>query len=789
MTAIPPSFSAAVAERYRLERELGAGGMATVYLARDLRHDRWVALKVMHAWLGAAVGSERFLREIRILAQLQHPHILSLHDSGEAGGLLYYVMPYVEGESLRDRLNREPQLPWEEALGIAREVADALAYAHRHDVVHRDIKPENILISSEPGAVETRGLALVADFGIARAVSAADGSTLTQAGVAVGTAAYMSPEQCAAEGIVDGRADTYSLGCVLYEMLAGHPPFQGSTTQAVLARHMLDPVPPLRTIRPDLSEAVERTVMKALAKAPADRFPSATGFITALTQASSPPGPTRRATRLTLWSAGGLVALMAGYALLSRSSPPAAGSSSLDSTRSIAVLAFSNVGGDSANEPFSDGIADELTTALGKIEGFSVAARTSAFSFKGRGVAAQEIGRQLGVRYVVDGAVRRAENRLRVRATLIDVASGKELWSDTFEPDAEDRDVFAIQDSLTRSIIRELQVKLSAEAHTRLAKRSTGSSQAHDLYLQGRYFFEKRDSASLRKAQDYFERAIRTDSSYALAYAGLSDAYSHSSVFGYAAPHEVFRKAKAAALQALALDDTSVEAHTSQGFISLFYDWDWSTAGRKFDRALALDSRYPPAHLFRAWFFLATGRMKDAVEEARTAVRLDPFSPVINARLATMLYFAGRYEEALAQGLRLFELEPGFFQGRVELARALVQLGRCTEALDALEQSAEHLAAVFRGSEGYAYAKCDRRAQALEELQRLDAEAKQGRYVTRYAFAVTYAGLGDAERALAELENAYAERAWAMFALKVDPAFDEIRADPRFTRLTTRLGL
>jgi serine/threonine-protein kinase len=783
MALIPASLQTALADRYRLERELGAGGMATVYLAHDLRHDRQVALKVMHASLGAAIGSDRFLREIRILAQLQHPHILPLHDSGDAGGHLYFVMPYVEGESLRDRLNRTPQLPLDEAVGIVREVADALAYAHRHDVVHRDIKPENILLSSGPEAGGGGGHALVADFGIARAVAVTSDKTLTEAGLAVGTAAYMSPEQCVADRSIDGRADTYALGCVLYEMLAGHPPFQGSTAQAVLARHTLDPVPPLRTIRPELPEAVERAVAKALAKAPADRFPSSTAFSAALTRGERPAGGVSRAARLTLAVAGGLVVLAVGYVLLFRR--PAA----VEPARSIAVLAFSNVGGDPANEPFSDGIADELTTALGTIDELSVTARTSAFSFKGKELSAREIGRRLQVRYIVEGAVRRAEGRVRVRVDLIDVASGRELWSGNFEPDPLNHDVFAVQDSVARSVARELRVKLSTGASTMLAKHSTGSPEAHDLYLQGRYFFAKRDSASLRKAQEYFERAIQKDSTYAQAYSGLSDAYSHSSVFGYVAPREVFPRAKAAALTALALDSTSAEAHTSQAFISLFYDWDWPTAGREFGRALALDPRYPSAHLFHAWYFLATGRMIEAVEEDQTAAKLDPFDPVINARLATMLYFARRYDEAVAQSRRLFDLDPNFFQGKVELGRMQLQLGRCPEALNAIEHTPEYLASTFRGSKGYVYAKCGRRTAALGELQRLDAEAKQGHYVTRYAFAVIHAGLGDAEKALAELENAYAEHAWAMFTLKVEPAFDGLRADPRFAILLKRLGL
>jgi len=764
----------ALADRYAIDRELGHGGTATVYLAQDLKHGRSVAIKVLRPELAAALGAERFLREIEIAARLTHPHILPLHDSGEAGGFLYYVMPFVEGESLRDRLQREPQLPIDEAVKIAREVATALSYAHSQGVVHRDIKPENILLSG--------GEAVVADFGIARAIVAAGAEQLTDTGLAVGTPGYMSPEQATGAMQLDGRSDVYSLGCVLYEMLAGHPPFLGTTAQEVLARHSLDAVPPLHTIRPELPPALERAVLKALAKSPADRFATAVAFSEALTQAGAPPSFARRAARPALFVAAGVAALVAGYALLTR--PP---SSSDEPGQSIAVLPFKNIGGDVNNEPFSDGMTDEITTALGKVEGLRVAARSVAFRFKGKNVVPEEIGRQLHVLYVLDGGVRMGGTRRRVSAQLINVAGGNEIWAEEYDRDARDRDVFAVQDEITRAIVAALRVHLSGPARAALAKRSTESPEAHDLYLQGRYFFAQRDSASLRKAQDYFERAIQQDSSYALAWAGLSDAYSHTGVFGYVPPRAVYSRAKAAALRALALDPTLAEAHTSLGFIALFYDWDWPTAGRQFDRALALDPRYPAAHLFHGWYFVATNRLDDAIREVQTAVNLDPFSAVNNARLASMLYFARRYDEALAQSRRVLELD-SVAQGRAgrgDLVRAYLWLGRCAESVAALEGGP----VIFPFLRGYTYAKCGRRAQALAELDRLGVVARQGRFVSHLALAIIHTGLGDNERALAELDSAYVERAWGMFTLRVDPTFDGLRADPRFGCLLKKVGL
>jgi len=773
-------LKAALADRYAIDRELGHGGTATVYQAQDLKHGRAVAVKVLRPELAAALGAERFLREIEIAARLTHPHILPLHDSGEAGGFLYYVMPFVEGESLRDRLNREPQLPVEEAVRIAREVATALSHAHGHNLVHRDIKPENILLSG--------GEAVVADFGIARAIVAAGADKLTDTGLAVGTPGYMSPEQATGADHLDGRSDVYSLGCVLYEMLVGHPPFLGTTAQEVLARHSLDAVPPLRTIRPELPPALERAVVKALAKSPADRFATATAFIEALTRAGAPPPFARRAARPGVFVAAGVAALVAGYLLLARRS---ATLSSDEPGLSIAVLEFKNVGGDSANRPFSYGMSEELSTALGKVEGLRVLARSGVIRFRGKDVSPQEIGRQLHARYVLDGGVRIGGTRRRVSAQLIDVAKGNEIWSEEYDRDARDRDVFAVQDGITRAIVAALRVHLSGPASAALAKRSTESPEAHDLYLQGRYFFAQRDSASLRKAADYFERAIQKDSSYALAWSGLGDAYSHTGVFGYVPPRAVYAKAKASALRALALDSALAEAHTSLGFITLFYDWDWPTAGRHFDRALALDPRYPDAHLFHGWYFVATNRMDDAISEVQTAVNLDPFSSVNNARLASMLFLARRYDDVLAQSRRVMELDSMFqgHVGRAELARAYLWLGRCPESLAALEGRPGLAVAMWPGLLGYTYARCGRRAQALAELHRLGAEAREGRYVSHYALAMIHAGLGDNEEALAELDSAYVERAWPMFTVRVDPTFDSLRPDPRFSRLLKKVGL
>ena len=407
---------AVLAGRYTIERELGRGAMGVVLLAQDQKHHRQVAIKVLRPELAAALGRERFLREIEIAAGLNHPHILPLHDSGDADGCLYYVIPYVEGESLRERLDRERQLPLEDAVQIAREVADALNYAHGHNVLHRDIKPANILLSA--------GHALVTDFGIARTIAAGHEGQLTEVGSLVGTPAYMSPEQIDGSPHIDGRADIYSLGCVLFEMLVGDRPFRGSTLTAVIANRLNAPAPSPRVLRESVPEAVDAAVRKAIANLPADRFATAAQFAEAL-------GTLR----------------------------PAESVPSAVPDRSIAVLPFKNQSSDPESEYFSDGIAEEIINALAQLPGLHVAARTSSFAFKGKDADIAEVGAKLKVATVLDGSVRKAGNRVRITAQLVNVSDGYHLWSERY--DSELDDVFAIQDHIARAISQRFEVMLA----------------------------------------------------------------------------------------------------------------------------------------------------------------------------------------------------------------------------------------------------------------------------------------------------------------------------------------
>jgi len=782
-------LTAALRDRFAVERELGQGGMATVYLARDLKHDRQVALKVLRPDVAAALGADRFLREVQIVAKLSHPHILQLHDSGKAGGFLFFVMPYVEGETLRQRLDQTGTLPVHTAVQLAAEVAAALAYAHEHGVVHRDIKPENILLHA--------GQAVVSDFGIARAIDAAGkgepaGAPLTTAGIAIGTPLYMSPEQVFG-GAVDGRSDIYSLGCVLYEMLAGAPPFTGPTTQAVLARHTSDPAPSLRKSRSDVPAALEQIVATALAKHPEDRFASAAAFRDALTGAAPPP---RRSSRWKLRAVASsallaAVVLAAGYALRTRRLAGRAGAL----VPAVAVLPFQNIGGDSANEPFSDGMSDEITTALGRVEGLHVAARSSAFGFKGKAVVPREVGRELQVQYVLDGGVRVSGNRRRVSVQLINVADGNEVWSDDYDRDAHDPDVFAVQDSIARAIVASLRVHLSAPARAVLTSHSTENPEAHDLYLKGRFFWNQRGSggqAALQRSIGFFEQAIAIDSSYARAWAGLADAYSMVPGFGTAPPGTAFPKAKAAAQRAVTLDSTIADAHTSLAIVSVFYDWDWERARREFDRALAIDSTEARTHQFRASYFSAVGRVDSALVEWRTAQRLDPLSPIINARVGSALSQARRYAEAEVAYGQALALDSSNVNARAELGLLLAIEHRFPEAIAAFrmidnsnfDRQAGYLVA---GPEGYAYGVAGRRTEALA-IQRHLEQLSRTHYITPLAFAFIAIGLGDTTQALDWLERAYRERTFLVTTL-INPIYDPLRSQPRFQRLVRDMGV
>jgi serine/threonine protein kinase/tetratricopeptide (TPR) repeat protein len=717
MSDIRNRLQQAVGQRYEIEREVGRGGMATVYLAQDTRHHRPVALKVLHPHIAEALGPERFLREIQIAARLQHSHIVPLYDSGQAGDLLYYVMPYVEGESLRQRLDREGKLPVEDALAIARAVAASLDYAHRQHVIHRDIKPENVMLHEAE--------AMVTDFGIAKAVTAAAGDSLTQTGTAVGTPAYMSPEQAGGEAELDGRSDIYSLGAILYEMLAGSTPFTGPTVQAIMAKLFTGSVPALGEKRADVPDWVESAVHKALAKQSTDRFPTAMEFAQALG-----------------WPSG--------------STPPGTPAGSVG-PKSMAVLPFVNMSADPENEYFTDGIAEEIINALNKVQALRVTSRTSAFAFKGKNLDIRKVGEQLNVGTVLEGSVRKVGNRLRVMAQLVNVSDGYRLWSERYDRQMDD--VFAIQDEIADNIVKALRVVLSDEEKRAIEKPPTENVEAYEYYLRARQYFHQFRRTGIQFARRMFERAIEVDPNYAKAYAGLADCCSFMYMY-WDGTKANLEGADTASKKALELDPELAEANASRGF-ALSLSRQYEEARGHFEAAIRLDPKQYEAHYLYARACVQEGRLEDAVHHYKEAARVRPEDYQALMLMQGALTALGRADEGtdvLRRGLEVaekhFELNPDDARALYLAANALVQLGEQDRALEL--------------------------AQRAYVIDPNDSGVL-------YNVACVYALGGLTHQALDYLDqaiqNGFGHREW----LDHDTDLDSLREDPRFEGLRQKL--
>ncbi|MDH3457972.1 MAG: protein kinase [Gemmatimonadota bacterium] len=705
MTVLEADLRAALHDQYAIEREVGRGGMAVVFLARDLKHGRQVAVKALRPEIAVTLGSERFLREIAIAAGLNHPHIVPLFDSGEIDDLLYYVMPFIDGESLRVRLSREQTLPLDDALTIGRQVASALGHAHGKGVIHRDIKPENVLLSG--------GEAVVTDFGIARAISAA-GQHITLEGLVVGTLGYMSPEQAFGGRDIDGRSDLYGLGCVLYEMLVGHAPGRWvhvpSTTTSTIPnapasdREQLDMLP----------RGMERVLLRALAAEPDERFGSAAEFMEALMVRDARPGR------------------------------PA--------LRSIAVLPFVNLSSDQNDEYFSDGITEEITNALTKVRALRVAARTSAFVYKGKEVDVRNIGRALDVDAVLEGSVRRAGDRIRIGAQLVEAIRGKHLWSERY--DRELADVFAIQDEIAENIAHALRVVLSEDEREAMARVATDDVQAYDYYLRGRQFLHQFRRKSLAFARQMFERAIEIDPHYALAYAGVADCHAilHMHWGGDASELAAATKASERALE---LDPALPEAHSSAGLV-LLQQGKLDQARAEFETAMRLDpSLYEPRYFYaRACFQRGQTELAAQLFESAAAAREDYPARFFAAQSHAAL---GRQAEAESSYRRALEVVKDHLALNPDDARALT------------------MGAV-------AYCRTGDREEGLRWAERAVAVDPEDGGIA-YNVACLYALEGEPDKAIRFLEHAlgagFGNRDW----LERDPDLESLRDDPRFQRL------
>ena len=708
-------LESALLSRYNLDRELGRGGMATVYLATDLRHDRRVALKVLHPELSSALGPDRFLREIKLAARLNHPHIIPLFDSGEAAGYLYYVMPVVEGETLRDRILREGRIPVAESLQIVRGIASALDYAHRQNIVHRDIKPENVMLQD--------GEALVMDFGIAKALSAASNDTLTQTGMMVGTPAYVSPEQAAGDSVIDGRSDQYSLACVLYEMISGRKPFVGATAQATLSKRFSDPVPSLRSAHNETTEEVETAVTRALSKEAKDRFGTTMDFAKALvaTHLSTPDGSPLHG-------------------------PGSAG-------KSIAVMPFTNMSSDPEGDFFADGIADEIITALSKIKALKVSSRSSSFSFKGKNEDIREIGRKLQASTILEGSVRKAGKRLRLTAQLVNAENNEQLWAERYDRELED--VFEIQDEIAQSIVSALRVVLSDDEKRAIEQVHTPNVEAYGFYLRGRQYFHQHRRKSHEYARQMFERAIELDPEYALAHAGVADCCSFLYQYFDASPANL-KRADAASRRALELAPSLAEAHASRGLaVSLSGRYD--EADTEFEMAMKLDPKSFEAAYFYARSCVAQGKNEDAAKWFERAIAVRPDDYAALALLATVYQALGRSDESIQTSRRAYDTARKHLELTPDDPRALYMGAMSLSALGETEKARDW----------------NRRALAM------DPDDPSVLYNIACAFAVE-GQKGEAVSTLKKaIDNGFGHWSW----IEHDTDLDSLRRDPEFIAL------
>jgi serine/threonine-protein kinase len=768
----------ALADRYRIERELGAGGMATVYLARDLRHDRDVAIKVMHPEIAQSLGAERFLREIAMTANLRHPHILPLYDSGNANGVLFYVMPFIDGGSLRDRLKRDRQLPIDEALTIAREVADALGYAHACGVVHRDIKPENILLE--------RGQAVVSDFGIARAVTALGSERITETGMSVGTPTYMSPEQAAGERDVDGRSDLYSLGCVLYEMLGGQPPFTGPTAESVTRQHLITEAAPITNLRPTVPPEVAGALARTLAKNPADRFNPAAQFVQALTTGAQPvpirptaPAARRSAAQLGLIAAAGIALIALGWAGL-RAFRPGGASGHIER---IAVLPMDNQTGDASQLFFADGMTRELIGVLTDA-GVWVLGHRAVASYRNTTKPAADIARELHVDALVTGSVLKTGDVVQIAAELTDPGTGKSLWARTFSRPAPD--VVTLEHEIALEIARGIRARLTPDQERSLGSARPVNPQAYAQYLLGQEQINLRTPESIQRAIVYLGRSIALDSTFAPAWATYALAHAYG-IFYNAVPADSARAAiERASARALGLDDQMGDALIAHGMMRFLLDWDFTKADAELRRGM---ERNPTtlAQAFYVFFPWETGRFEEASAIGKHIIELEPTTAQWHSDMGWNRWSAGDTVAGRAYARQAIQLDSTFGEPYFILAMMDADEGNAPAARQAAARTIALTGPEYPFNQmvdAYVKAKTGDAAvarRALREMEKTPRLAQQ---------ALVLAALGERDSMYVMFERAIeAKDPDTIWFLNAIPSLRPMRREPRYQQLLVRMGM
>ena len=804
MGDVPPDLPCVLCGRYAIEHLLGRGGMASVYLARDRKHDRLVAVKVLSADTSRAVGAERFLREIAVVAQLTHPNILPLHDSGEAEGTLFYVMPFVEGETLRGRLQRERQLPLDDALRIACEVTSALDFAHRQKILHRDIKPENILLED--------GHAIVADFGIACAVGGAADSRLTATGISLGTPAYMSPEQSSGDPFIDGRSDVYSLACVLYEMLAGEPPFSGPTAQSIINKRLSSSPPRIRVVRPSVPVSVEKLLLRALDPVPADRTPTARSFREALEScttddASLPSAAPRRRIRIGSRAMALLLLVGLGWAVRDRFA-------SAQATTTLAILPLANASTDPEFAFLAEGLTDALIGDLGSVEGMRVVSRMSIMRYGGMsgemgemsggmafmggasnpepaaagGVVAAGMGapkplaviaHDLSADVLLQGRLVRHGDSVSVTAFLKRSPSLALIWQSTFTRHV--RELFRLQKDLASAIVAAIMRDRGSTA-TWSDSVPAYDPAAHEAYLKASAF---QAHWKLPEAVKAFEQAVQLDPAHAQAQAGLARAYYFLAFFGDVPPGIALSAMRRSATAALEKDSMLAEGYAQLALVKMLQDWDWDSAERLFKRALEISPGHAQIRHDYAHFLLGQGRPRESWEQTRQAMALDPVNPMLISCLGWHSLFDARFDEAIGFARTASTMMPDHW-AQVVLGWALLGEGKGDSAVAAFREARRLNRGAFTlAALGHGLAMTGHTVEARQMLDSLLAQVER-EYVSPYDIATVYAGLGEADGAFTWLRRAAEERSMFIVQMGWDSRFGRIRRDPRFAELATR---
>jgi serine/threonine-protein kinase len=781
-------------DAYTVERELGGGGMSRVFLAHETALGRNVVVKVLHSEMIGDISAERFAREVKLAASLQHPNIVPVLSTGVADGIPWYTMPYVKGESLRARMHELGTLPRRQVISILRDLARALQYAHEEGVVHRDIKPENILLSGDA--------AVVTDFGIAKAISAArtsaaagtaDPSTLTRAGSTIGTPPYMAPEQVAGDP-VDRRTDIYAWGLIAYELLASNHPFAGKANiSQLLAAQLTEKPQPLGEKASGIPPGLAELVMRCLEKNPDDRPASAAEVLEGLDvtlESRDHPSMTmakkqRHRSNRAMFALIPVVIIALGlYAYFARRGGTAAN----PERNSVAVLPFADPQADSSQAYFGEGIADELMTALAKVPGLRVASRTSAIALgRRRDLDVKEIGRQLGVATVVEGTVRRSGNQLRVTAQLTNAADGLALWSDAYE--RENKDVFAVQDEITRAIVAELRPELAARGRplpTQVAKGpGTTDPEAYDLYMRGLYLIERR-GPGVALAADYFTRAVQKDPNFARAHAGLADALEFFPYFAGVSAEKVEPRVKAAAEKALRLDPTLAEPRVALA-MAHWHAYRWKEAEEEFKRAIAADSTAAVAHTQYGRFLMSLGNIPAAIDEFRKARKLDPLAATSSIWLSHSLNYMGQFAAAEEESRRARELDPNTLNNRTVLVFDMVAAGKHAQALSVMGDAKFPIG--FNGFAAWSLEKAGDKARAAAIRRELDA-MPDSTWMVHESRVYAYLATADTAKVLSEMEEAFARGEIIAQTLPfIDRLYDPVRHTARFAEIVRKCGL